>query len=90
MNSSTLKYLAIAAAGFYVYKLSKEKGAPLQGRVGPFTVSPNTVVDVVMPFVSIQNPIVRTVVSHAAKSFLNGYLGEDNSDAIDCEYRRLS
>ena len=86
-SSNFWKYAALAAAGAYVYHLSKEKGSSLSGKIGPFSINPSVAVDAITPLLNIKNPIVRLAFSHGVKGFLNGYLGEDSQDVIDAKYR---
>jgi hypothetical protein len=82
-------YLLISLASFVMYlKKGTEGGQTLKGKIGPWKVNPATVVDSAIPWLGL-NPLTSQIVKSASKSFLEGIIGEDFSDAIDAQYRRV-
>lgn len=74
----------------YIYTLSKEKGGTLSGEILGKEISSDMLVDAAIPFTGIKNPIVRTMVSEAAKNILQKPVGVSRKNVIDAKFRRLS
>jgi len=79
--------LGLGALFFYFREKVKEQGS-LKGKIGPWKINPNQVVDSVMPWINV-HPLAKEAIKTASKSFLSGVVGEDFSDAIDAKYRRI-
>jgi hypothetical protein len=73
MNSNLWKYLALGALGIYVYQVAQKNGGTLAGnKEGIRPLNADKIVDSVMPWVKVGNPILDAAIKHGAKSFLNG------------------
>lgn len=82
-------YAALGFSALYLYSKSKEKGAALGGRVFNKRVNSEVLVESVVPWLGIKNPLVKHLAMQGGKAFASSVIGEDNSDAIDAEYKRV-
>jgi hypothetical protein len=74
-NLNILRFIALGAVGYYLFRVSKEEST-FQGvnEGGNFSVNTSRVVDSLMPWVPIQNPLMKEAVKHGLKDFANDYL----------------
>ena len=82
-------YLALGFSVAYLYTKSKEKGGTLKGRVFSKKVNSDTLVESVVPWLGIKNPLVKHMAMQGGKVFASSVIGEDHSDAIDVAFKRV-
>lgn len=84
--------LLIAGITFLYFWLkdSRDKSgeATLKGKIGPYKVNPQKIVDSLMPWVNV-HPIAKEAVKRATTKALEGVIGFDDSNVIDADYRRV-
>lgn len=89
MNKNLFLIIAIGSFIFYLKK-SKQEAGSLRGKIGPYKINPETVVDSALPWLNL-SPFTHNLVKMGATQFLKGLVGEDYSDnkSIDADYRRI-
>lgn len=74
-STKVLKYLALGFAALYVIDIARKNGGTLSGNNHGVSLNGERIIDSIVPWLGIQNPVTHAIIKQGAKSFLNGLAG---------------
>lgn len=73
-NANIYKYIALIAAGLYIYKVAQKNGGQLAGNPEGIRAINPKIVDSILPWINI-HPAAKMIIGTGAKKFIEGING---------------